>query len=68
MLGEPEVDELEVPFVVNEEVLRLEIPIRHAQRVDVLEGTDHAGRVEHAGRVDEATNPRPLDDVELLVD
>ncbi len=51
LLGEPKVDEFDVSGGVEEQVLRLEVPVDDAPAVQVVEGLHHAGGVETGCRV-----------------
>jgi len=58
----------DAPVVVHEEILRLEVAVRHTEAVDVLEGRDDAPRVE-LGLLDvEPARLGPRQQVRLLVD
>lgn len=50
---EAKVDELDVPFLVEKEVLGLEVPVRHAALllVEILENEHNLGSVETCGRL-----------------
>ena len=54
LLGEPEVGELDVAISVQQDVLRLQVPIDDVPGVQVLDGTDNLGRVEQPSVAGEA--------------
>lgn len=54
LLGEPEVGELDVPVPIQQDVLRLEVPVDNLFGVQVLDGTHDLRRVEEPGGGGEA--------------